>query len=245
MGLRTPRLLLCGEGLFILFSPVVADGAGDGVGGGADEADGVQELVGLDLAEHADAADGVAYLARHIVDGRGDRAKANFVFAVFHGVALLADAGELGGELLRRGEGVGRVGLELGVREDAAALGRGAVGQKQLALRRAVDRQTRADLGDHAQARAGFLLRERHDGGAVKDRQEDALAELGADVLHVRPGDGTDVPRVGDGAAVFKQPDAQPVAAVRRLLDEAGLAHGGEQAVDGALRPAGLLIQLC
>ena len=69
MGLRTPRLLLCGEGLFILFSPVVADGAGDGVGGGADEADGVQELVGLDLAEHADAADGVAYLARHIVDG--------------------------------------------------------------------------------------------------------------------------------------------------------------------------------
>ena len=113
---------------------MIADGAGDCLGCGADEADGVQELVGLDLAEHADAADGVAYLARHIVDGRGDRAQANFVFAVFHGVALLADAGELGGELLRRGEGVGRVGLELGVREDAAALGRGAVGQKQLAL---------------------------------------------------------------------------------------------------------------
>ena len=38
--------------------------------------------------------------------------------------------------------------------------------------------------------------------------------------------------------------DAEPVAAVGRLLDETGLAHGGEQTVDGALGPAGLLVQL-
>ena len=178
------------------------------------------------------------------MDRRGDGAQADLILAVFHSVALLADVGQLRRELLRRGERVRREGLELGVRENAAALRRRAVGKEKLALRRTVDRQARADLGHDAQSRAGFLLRQRHDRRTVENRQKYALAKLGTDALHMRPCDRADVPRVGDGAAVFKQPDAKPVAAVRHLLDQSGFAHRGQQTVDRALRPAGFLIKL-
>ena len=100
------------RGRLILFSPVVADGAGDGVGGGADEADGVEKFVGLYLPEHADAADGIADLAGHVPNRRGNGAQADLILAVFHGVALLADAGELGRKLLGSGERVGCKGLD-------------------------------------------------------------------------------------------------------------------------------------
>lgn len=224
---------------------MIADGARDRLGCGADEADGVKKFVGLHLPEHADAADGVADLTGHVTDRRGDRAQADLILAVFYGVALLADAGELGRKLLHCRECMGRIGLELCVRENAAALGRGAVGKKELSLRRAVDRQSCADLGHNAKTCPGLLLRERHDRGAVEDGQKHALAELSADALHVRPRDRADVPGIRDGAAVFKQADAQPVTAVRRLLDQARFPHRGQQSVDRALRPAGLLVKLC
>ena len=156
----------------------------------------MEKFVGLHLPEHADAADGVAHLARDVIDRRGDRAQTDLVFAVLDGVALVADAAELRRELLGCGEGVRRKGLQLRVRQNAAAFGRGDVGKEELALRGAVDRQARADLGDDAQTRAGLLLRERHDRGAVKNGQEDALAKLIADGLHVRPGDRADIPRI-------------------------------------------------
>ena len=60
----------------------------------------------------------------------------------------------------------------------------------------------------------------------------------------MRAGNRADVPGIGHRAAVFKQADAEPVASVRRLLDEPRLAHGGKQPVNGAFRPAGRLIQL-
>ena len=178
------------------------------------------------------------------MDRRGDGAQADLILAVFHSVALLTDAGKFGHKLLWRGKCMGREGLEFGVCKNAAALCRGTVGKKQLSLRRAVDRQARADLGHDAQSRAGFLLRQRHDRRAVENRQKYALAKLGTDALHMRPCDRADVPRVGDGTAVFKQADAQPVAAVRHLLDQSGFAHRGQQTVDGTLRPAGFLIKL-
>ena len=173
---------------------MIADGAGDRLGCGADEADGAEKLVGLHLPEHSDAADGVAHLAGHVMDRRGDGAQADLILAVFHSVALLADAGKFGHKLLRRGKCMGREGLEFGVCKNAAALRRRAVGKEKLALRRAVDRQARADLGHDAKTRAGLLLCQRYDCCTVKNRQEYTLAKFSADTLHMRPCNRTDIP---------------------------------------------------
>ena len=173
---------------------MIADGAGDRLGCGADEADGAEKLVGLHLPKHSDAADGVAHLAGHVMDRRGDGAQADLILAVFHSVALLADVGQLRRELLRRGERVRREGLELGVRENAAALRRRAVGKEKLALRRTIDRKPCADLGHDAKTRAGLLLCQRYDCCTVKNRQEYTLAKFSADTLHMRPCNRTDIP---------------------------------------------------
>ena len=173
---------------------MIADGAGDRLGCGADEADGAEKLVGLHLPEHSDAADGVAHLAGHVMDRRGDGAQADLILAVFHSVALLTDAGKFGHKLLWRGKCMGREGLEFGVCKNAAALRRGTVGKKQLSLRRTIDRKPCADLGHDAKTRAGLLLCQRYDCCTVKNRQEYTLAKFNADTLHMRPCNRTDIP---------------------------------------------------
>ena len=85
-------------------------------------ADGLLEIVCVDLAEHADRAEGIADLARRIADGRGDRAQAGLILAILYGVALLTDALKLRCELLRLCERIRRIGPQLRLAQDAAAL---------------------------------------------------------------------------------------------------------------------------
>ena len=139
---------------------------------------------------------------------------------------------------------MGRIGFELGNGQEPAALRLREVGQKQLSLRRTVQRQPRADLGHHTKACPALFLCQRHNGRAIKNGQEHGLSELRADFLHMRPRNRADIPGIGHRTAIFKQADPEPVAAVRHLLDETSLAHRGKKAVNRALRPARRLIKL-
>ena len=116
--------------------------------------------------------------------------------------------------------------------------------QKHLALRRAVDRQTRADVGHDAQRAARLHLIERDNAAALADREHDGRARLLAQKLHIGPRDKGDIPRALDMAAIFKEPQPQRVLAVRGLRDHVVGPHGGQQAEDRAFRIAALRGQL-
>ena len=60
----------------------------------------------------------------------------------------------------------------------------------------------------------------------------------------MRPRNRADVPGIGHRTAIFKQANPEPVAPVRCLLDETGLAHRGKKPVNCALRPTCRLIEL-
>ena len=77
----------------------VADGAGNGIARLADQARCQEEILRIDLPEHADHADSVAHLSGRVTHRRGNRAQADLELPVFHGVALLADLLKLGLEL--------------------------------------------------------------------------------------------------------------------------------------------------
>ena len=100
----------------------VADGAGNGIARLADQARCQEEILRIDLPEHADHANSVAHLSGRVTHRRGNRAQTDLELPVFHGVALLADLLKLGLELLRGNERMGRIGLELGNGQEPAAL---------------------------------------------------------------------------------------------------------------------------
>src|SRR5699024_9659563 len=83
-------------------------------------------------------------------DGGCDAAYADFLFAVVDGEALLADAGEFGGEGLGCGDGaVGGCG-HAGAFDDGQGLFVGELGQEGFADAGGVGEVAAADFGEHA-----------------------------------------------------------------------------------------------
>ena len=79
----------------------VANGTGNVIARLTDQTRRQEEILRIDLPEHADHADGVAHLSGRVTHRRGNRAQADLELPVLHGVALLADLLKLGLELLR------------------------------------------------------------------------------------------------------------------------------------------------
>ena len=94
---------------------------------------------------------------------RRDRAQPGREFLVVQPDAELADPAEREGQLLTRGDGLGRPAGQIGAIEKHPQGGWVAVGQQHLAERRAVGRQPRADVQVqlHAEVGAAEQLRRR------------------------------------------------------------------------------------
>ena len=114
---------------------------------------GVREFIRVHGTEHAEHADDIFERAAAGEDRRGNGAQADFIFAVFHGKACLPAGGQGREQRSCVCFRVGREGRErCCTGEELGSLGLAHVGEDDLPLRGAVQRQARTRRGDDAQA---------------------------------------------------------------------------------------------
>ena len=139
--------------------------------------------------------------------------------------------------------GVGGIGGQFGT---ALPAQQGFIpGQKNLALRGAVQRQAGARRQRHPQGIGGFRHFQQQRLTAVQRRQEGRFTRPVGQVLQKGPAHRGDTPAAAGGAAQLKQMQPQSVPAVqRRLLHQTGLPQRGNDPVQRAFGQLGAAGQL-
>ena len=212
-------------------SPLIPQRGREHLPRGDNGALGVREFIRVHGAEHAEHADDIFERAAAGEDRRGNGAQANFIFAVFHGKACLTAGGQGREQRSYVCFRVGREGCErCCTGEELGSLAFTHVGEDDLPLRGAVQRQPRPGRGDDAQAVAPLRLIKRDNVSVFVSGEHRRAAGLVDQVRKVGPRERRDVPEGAGAAAVFKKPQAKGVFPIGVLRDDVVIPHGGQKA---------------